>query len=208
MLIHPWDSVEEWRDLVPGNDFGQLVTVGEVDGWPVIVPTHFVVEGDEILLHLARPNPVWKALEQDDRVVMALIGDYTYVDASMNADPGSDPALGVPTSYYTALQLRGRATVVDDPEEKASILARQLVHFEPEDSTRITPSVDTESDRRQLPAIRGVRIRIADVRAKQKYGGNKSVAERTAIARRLEERDGAGDRGARQRMLERTRVEE
>lgn len=202
MLIHPWDSVDDWRRLVPGNDFGQLITVGETDGWPVIVPTHFVVEGDEILLHLARPNPVWDALAEDDRVVMATTGDYVYVDASMNADPGSDPDLGVPTSYYTALQLRGRATVVDDPDEKAAILARQLAHFEPVDSTRVTPTTDVESDRRQLPGIRGLRIRIEDVRAKQKYGGNKSVEERRSIARRLEERDAAGDRGARARMLE------
>ncbi|QIX27539.1 FMN-binding negative transcriptional regulator [Nocardioides sp. JQ2195] len=208
MLIHPWDSVEDWRGLVPGNDFGQLVTVGEVDGWPVIVPTHFVVEGDEVLLHLARPNPVWAALAQDDRVVMAMTGDYAYVDASMNAGPGTDPDLGVPTSYYTALQLRGRATVVDDPEAKAAILARQLLHFEPEGSTRVTPTTDVESDRRQLPAIRGLRIRIQDVRAKQKYGGNKSVEERTAIASRLAERDAAGDRGVRARLLERTEVVE
>lgn len=204
MLIHPWDSVDDWRQLVPGNDFGQLVTVGEVDGWPVIVPTHFVVEGDEVLLHLARPNPVWSALAQDDRVVMATTGDYVYVDASMNADPGTAPDLGVPTSYYTALQLRGRATVVDDPDEKAAILARQLIHFEPADSTRVTPTTDVESDRRQLPGIRGLRIRIEDVRAKQKYGGNKSAEERRSIARRLEERDAAGDRGALARMLERT----
>lgn len=194
MLIHPWDSVENWRALVPGNDFGQLITTGEVEGWPVVVPTHFVVQGDEILLHLARPNPVWGALSWDDRVVMVLIGDYTYVDASMNADPGTDPDLGVPTSYYTALQLRGRATVVDDPDEKAAILARQLAHFEPADSTRIAPTTDIESDRRQLPGIRGLRIRIEDVRAKQKYGGNKSVEERIAIARRLEARGAAGDR--------------
>ncbi len=61
MLIHPWDAVDDWHALVPAHDFGQLITVGQVDGWPVIVPTHFVVEGDEVLLHLARPNPVWRA---------------------------------------------------------------------------------------------------------------------------------------------------
>ncbi|MDN5894679.1 MAG: hypothetical protein L0H93_11710 [Nocardioides sp.] len=32
MLIHPWDSVEDWRTLVRGNDFGQLFTAGHVDG--------------------------------------------------------------------------------------------------------------------------------------------------------------------------------
>ena len=51
-----------------------------------------------------------------------------------NADPGTDPTYGVPTSYYTAVQLLCRAEVVDDPDEKAAILAVQLGHFEPADS--------------------------------------------------------------------------
>lgn len=200
MLLHPWDAVPDWRRLVPGNDFGQLVTTGQVDGWPVIVPTHFVVEGGEVLLHLARPNPVWGALEQSDRVVISTIGDYAYVDAEMNTDPGSDPDYGVPTSYYSALQLRGRASVIDDPDAKALILERQLAHFEPEDSTRVAPSTAIESDRRQLPGIRGLRIRIDEVLAKQKYGGNKPDGQRVAIAEALARRGHPGDAAARSHL--------
>ena len=44
----------------------------------------------------------------------------------------------MPTSYYTAVQLLCRAEVVDDPDEKAAILATQLGHFEPADSVRVT----------------------------------------------------------------------
>ena len=73
-----------------------------------------------MLLHLARPNPVWQALAADPHVVLALTGDYTYVEAEWNANPGTDPAYGVPTSYYTAVQLLCRAEVVDDPDEKAA----------------------------------------------------------------------------------------
>ena len=94
-------------------DFGQLVTAGHVDGYPVVVPTHFLYDGDStVLLHLARPNPVWKALDADPHVVLSLTGDYTYVEADWNANPDTDPTYGVPTSYYTAVQLlctrRGR----------------------------------------------------------------------------------------------------
>ena len=184
MLIHPWDAVADWRPLLATRDFGQLITVGQVDGWPVVVPTHFVLDGQsdtpDVLLHLARPNPVWRALEQDDRVVLAIATDYGYVDAATNTAPGSDPDLGVPTSYYTAVQLLGRATVLDDPDEKAALLTRQLEHFEPA-SGRVPPSSGNEADRRLLPGIRGIRIRVERVRAKQKYGGNKEPAHRATI---------------------------
>ena len=37
----------------------------------------------------------------------------------------------MPTSYYATVQLACDVRVVDDPEEKAAILDRQLGHFEP-----------------------------------------------------------------------------
>ncbi len=206
MLIHPWDQAtrEEWQGVLAAADFGQLITAGHVDGYPVVVPTHFLYDGDAtVLLHLARPNPVWKALDADPHVVLALTGDYTYVEAEWNTEPGSDPTYGVPTSYYTAVQLLCRAEVVDDPAEKAEILAAQLGHFEPADSTRATPTPDNESDRRQLPGIRGLRLTIESVRAKMKYGGNKSAGHRQEIAERLAVRDGPMDSAARGHLLRR-----
>ncbi len=207
MLIHPWDQAarDEWRAFLDGVDFGQLVTAGHVDGYPVVVPTHFLYDGDAtVLLHLARPNPLWRALEADPHVVLALAGDYAYVEAAWNANPGTDPTLGVPTSYYTGVQLLCRAEVVDDPDEKAAILARQLAHHEPPGSTRVTPSTDHESDRRQLPGIRGLRLHVEHVRAKMKYGGNKTPEHRAGIAEHLAERAGPLDGRVRDRLLRRT----
>jgi transcriptional regulator len=206
MLIHPWDEAtrEEWQGVLSHVDFGQLVTAGHVDGYPVVVPTHFLYDGDStVLLHLARPNPVWHAIDADPHVVLALAADYVYVEAAWNANPGTDPDLGVPTSYYTGIQLLCTAEVVDDPDAKAAILAAQLEHFEPTGSTRRTPSTSLESDRRQLPGIRGLRLRVDGVRAKMKYGGNKTPEHRAAIAGRLARRDGPLDRAARDHLLNR-----
>jgi transcriptional regulator len=207
MLIHPWDEAtrEEWQGFLADADFGQLVTAGHVDGYPVVVPTHFLYDGDTtVLVHLARPNPAWRAIEADPHVVLALAADYAYVEAAWNANPGTDPDLGVPTSYYTGVQLLGVAEVVDDPDEKAALLARQLAHFEPPGSTRVTPSTAVESDRRQLSGIRGLRVTVEAVRAKMKYGGNKSAEHRAAIADHLAERDGPFDAAARDHLLRRS----
>jgi transcriptional regulator len=207
MLIHPWDEATraDWQGVLARSDFGQLVTAGHVDGFPVVVPTHFLYDGDEtVWLHLARPNPVWRALDADPHVVLALASDYAYVEAAWNANPGTDPDVGVPTSYYTGIQLLCTATVVDDPDEKAAILAAQLAHFEPADSTRVTPSTAVEADRRQLPGIRGLRLHVEGVRAKMKYGGNKTPEHRAEIAEHLADRDGPMDDVARAHLLSRT----
>lgn len=203
MLIHPWDLATraQWEHALAGSSFGQLVTAGHVDGYPVVVPTHFVYDGEQVLLHLARANPIWRAIEADPHVVLAVVADYVYVEAAWNADPGTDPDLGVPTSYYSGIQLLCRAEVVDDPGGKAAILARQLPHFEPPGSSRVTPGTDVESDRRQLPGIRGLRLQVEAVRAKMKYGGNKTPEQRAEIAEHLAERQGPMDDAARAHLL-------
>lgn len=186
-------------------DFGQLIAPGgagrEV---PVVVPTHFLYDGDALLeLHLARPNPVWRALAERPVALFTVVADYVYVPAAVNAGPGSDPALGVPTSYYAAVQARVDVEVVDDPEEKADLLTRQLAHFEPPGSVRQPVSTAVTSDLRQLSGIRGMRLTIRDVQAKFKYGGNKDAAHRADIAEALAVRGGPLDAAARRRLLER-----
>jgi transcriptional regulator len=205
MLVHPWDEATraEWRDVLAHHDFGQLVAAGRDRPWPVVVPTHFVYDDPDVLLHLARPNPVWAAIEEDPHVVLTLAADWAYVEAAWNATPGTDPDVGVPTSYYTAVQLRCTAEVLDDPAAKAAVLARQLAHFEPAGSTRVTPSPDVESDRRAMPGIRALRLTVVEVVAKQKYGGNKTPEHREQIAGRLAERQAPGDVAARTQLLRR-----
>lgn len=208
MLVHPWDAPQdddEWRDFLLRHDFGQLIAGGRDRDLPVVVPTHFLYEGgDTILLHLARPNPVWEPFAEHPRAVLTVIGDYVYVPARWNANPGTDPAYGVPTSYYATVQLACDVRIIDDPEEKAALLTRQLGHFEPAGAAREPVSVATESDRRQLPGIRGIELTVTGVRAKFKYGGNKTPEHRGTIAAHLSDRHGPMDAAARGHLLRRT----
>jgi hypothetical protein len=139
VLIHPWDAVlddGEWRTwLADGHDFGQLVVNGLPGQPPAVIPTHFVVEdtptGTRLLVHLARPNPVWANIAADPNVVVAVVDDYAYVPTTWRAKAGGPDEDGVPTSYYAAVQLRCVAEIVDDPTDKADLLSRQLAHFQP-----------------------------------------------------------------------------
>lgn len=63
--------------------------------------------------------------------MLAVIADHTYVEAAWNADAGVPPEHGIPTSYYSAVQLRGTAQILDDPDAKLEILTAQLGHFAP-----------------------------------------------------------------------------
>jgi transcriptional regulator len=204
MLVHPWDAGsgdDEWRSFVTGQGFGQLIASGRGRDVAVVVPTQFVLAGDEVLLHLARPNPVWSALEENPMVLLSIAGDWAYVPAAWKAVGDEDPAIGVPTTYYAAVQITGEATVVDDPAGKADILRLQLGSTEP-DSGAVDPG--SEEHARRLPGIRGIRIAIRDVTAKFKYGGNVDAEHRAAVAERLAARGAPGDAAARDHLIRRS----
>ena len=67
MLIHGVDrgNEDEWRAFVAAHPFGDLVAGGRNRDVPIVVPTQFVLDGEQITLHLARPNPIWAAIEEN-----------------------------------------------------------------------------------------------------------------------------------------------
>jgi transcriptional regulator len=195
MYIAPVDrsmGEEEWRPFVVGLGFGHLVAAGRGRDVPVVVPTQFVLEGDEVLLHLVARNPVFEAIAEQPRVLMSVAGDWAFIPSDWKAIGDEDPLLGIPTTYYAAVQLIGTATVTTDPEETAAILRRQLARFEPD--TEVADPVVAHAP--QLKTIRGIRVAIEEVRAKFKYGGNVDAEHRRAVIERLEERHGPGDLAA------------
>lgn len=140
MFIQPWDAAlddAEWQTwIAEGHDFGQLSVNGPPGQAPFVVPTHFTTDGGRLLIHLARPNPVWTAIEHDPNVTFTVVGDYAFVPGPWRAGPGIWPTDGVPTSYYAAVQFTCRARIIDDPEAKADCCA---VRWRTSSPTATTP---------------------------------------------------------------------
>lgn len=201
VLIHRHDAPlddAEWRAFLTDHDFGELIAPGAGRDLPVVVPTHFVWDGaSEVVLHLARVNPVWAALEERPRALLSVFGAYTYIPGHWNQDE-----YGVPTSYYAAVQLSCDVEIVDDESRIAAILGRQLGHFQPEGKhAEVVPGENRYG--MLLPSIRGIRLTVTDVRAKLKFGANRTVQHREVIAERLAERGRPLDLEARAHVLDR-----
>ncbi|MGW0468220.1 FMN-binding negative transcriptional regulator [Streptomyces sp. NPDC003027] len=210
MLIHPWDSVQdddEWRSWLTGHDFGQLAVNGRPGEPPWVQPTHFRYDSEpgrygQVIAHLARPNPVWAALEENPTVLLSVVDDYVYVPGPWAAPEGAPAEHGTPTSFYAAVQLRCTARVVDDPAEKAELLNRQVAHFQPEGGTAPV-TVGEAPFGRLLSGLRVLRLDVTDVRAKFKYANHKPEAVQNRIAEGLARRAGPGDAAARTHQLRR-----
>ncbi|MDJ0343100.1 FMN-binding negative transcriptional regulator [Streptomyces sp. H10-C2] len=207
MLIHPWDAPlddAEWQTWLTGHDFGQLAVNGPPGEPPFVQPLHFAydAERNEAFTHLARPNPLWHALEANPRVTLSVVDDYTFIPGPWHAPEGVPPEHGTPTSFYAAVQLVCTAHVIDDEAQKAAVLHRQLAHFQPAgDYARVAPRLAPFG--RMLPGIRGIRLEVTEVRAKFKYGGNKPRHMQQQVTERLADRAAPHDEAARAHQLRR-----
>jgi len=180
------------RAFLEAQGFGHLVAGGGPDRpVPVVVPTQYVLDGDDLLVHLARPNPIWTALEENPVVVLSVAGDWAFIPSAWKAIGDEDPALGIPTTYYGAVQVEADAEVLTEPDAVAEVLRRQLAALQPD-----VPAADPTVHGPRLAAIHAIRLRPRTIRAKFKYGGNVDQAHRDAVAARLQERNGPGDAAA------------
>ncbi|MEQ8148014.1 FMN-binding negative transcriptional regulator [Streptomyces sp. OP7] len=200
MLIHPWDTPRDdtWQRWLAAHDFGQLAVNGAPGEPPHVQPLHFAYDAErgEAVTHLARPNPLWPAVEASPDVLLSVVDDYAFVPGPWQAGPGDPPEHGVPTSLYAAVQLHCRAHLVDDPAEKAELLNRQVGHFQPEGGSA-RAAVGEAPYGRLLSGIRGLRLEVTEVRAKFKYAGKRSQAVRDRISEGLATRAHPRDTAAR-----------
>lgn len=200
MLIHSWDAAltdDEWRDWLAATERFGILGVNNADPTqaPLMVPTHFTVAGGELLVHLAKPNPVWAHLESSREVRLAIVGDYAYIPTYWRAKAGGPDEDGVPTSYYAAVEFVCRPTVVDDAQGKVDILSAQLADFQPE-GRHAEVGVDTEPYGQMLPGLRGLRLEVLRVDAKFKYDDSNPVEHRQRVVGHLQERSHGFDAGA------------
>jgi transcriptional regulator len=195
MYIAPSDASfgeDEWRPFVESQGFGHLVASGRDRDVPVVVPTQFVLEEDRVFLHLAAPNPIFAALAEQPKVLLSVAGDWAFIPSSWRVAGDEDPAFGIPTTYYAAVQLIGTATVDREPAAVAAVLRRQLAVIQP----RVEIADPELVHQAKLRVIRAITISVEEVRAKFKYGTGIDEAHSRAVIDRLRQRAGPGDLAA------------
>lgn len=200
MLINPWGAAldgAEWKEWLGSHERWGVLAVNNLDRAhaPLVLPLHFAVSEDELLIHLARPNPVWPHLEASEEVRLSVHGDYAYIPTYWRAKAAGPDEEGVPTSYYSAVQFVCRPTIIDDPQGKVEILTSQLGAFQPE-GRHATVAVGEAPYGRMLSAIRAVRLQVLRVDAKFKYDDANPIEHRQRVIGYLEARNHGLDAGA------------
>jgi len=182
MYVPSFNAVEEStaREMVAAYGAGELITV-DPDGYPSATLLPVLWEGDRVLAHLARANDHWREIGPSTKALLVVGGPQAYISPSWYAAKAEHGKV-VPTWNYSAVHLRGTATVHDDPEFVRRVVTRLT---EVHESGRPAPWHVSDAPASyidgMLRAIVGVELVVERVEGKAKLSQNRSEADRRGV---------------------------
>ncbi len=159
--------------MVERNGFGALVMSG-ADGKPEISHFPFVLDrdGNRLLAHAARVNPIWKLMDGTVEATAVFEGPNAYV----SPDWYEKPAASVPTWNYAVVHIHGRPVALDDDGLIDVLVRLTAVH-----EARLAPKAPWKIDKLEPAFFQGLRkgivgfaLPIERIEAKLKLSQNKA----------------------------------
>lgn len=163
-----------------------LVTVG-ADGYPTSTLMPFLRDGDRLLMHMARGNPHWQAIEPGTPALAIITGAQAYVSPAWYASKREHGRV-VPTWNYSAVHLSGRVTAHHEASWLRDVVERLTERHEAHRPERWSVD-DAPADyiEKQLRAIVGVELMVERVEAKAKLSQNRSAEDKSGVIEGLEQ---------------------
>jgi transcriptional regulator len=194
------EGLAEIQSLVSTAGSAQLITTGS-DGYPLasLLPVIWEPDGQRLVMHMAKANPHWKAIEPRTPCLATVIGPEAYISPAWYATKAEHGKV-VPTWNYSAVHFTGRVSVEQNPEwlHEAVSWLTDLHEARREAGGHEGWEVSDAPEKYiagQLRAIVGIQVEIERVEAKSKLSQNRSAADRQGVIAAL--RTEVGPTGAR-----------
>lgn len=182
---------EEWHRLIREHPLGMLVTATaaglEAEHLPFVLEAERGPSGT-LLAHVARANPVWRAVGEGDAVMVVFRGVQGYI--SPNWYPSKhEHHRHVPTWNYEVVHVHGRIRVLDDTNAVRGAVAkltRQSEAGEPVPWKMGDAPADYLAS--ELAHIVAIEIAIERIEGKRKLSQNRDERDFRNVVETLEQR--------------------
>jgi transcriptional regulator len=171
-------DLDEVVRLIEAQPFATLVT-DEPDLRIAHVPVQVRRnDGLQIVAHVAGLDPFAESIRQRARILVSVLGPSIYVSPAWYA------SRGLPTYNFVAIELRGRAEPLDDPDAVRTHLMRLVQDHEqalnPTDPKARWRVDEWARDRTTelLPELQAFTLKVEQVTAKVKMGQNRTEGDR------------------------------
>lgn len=192
MYIPPYFKIEDREaieQIVSKYGFATLITAAP-DGLKVShIPLLYEPsdDGGTVTGHMARANDHWRAFDGEAESLAIFQGPDAYISPEWYEE---GPA--APTWNFAVVHMRGPAQAMDG-RRWLSAHVDELVEYHETKTLGHSAATDAEFKEMRLGSIVGIRMKVTTIEAKFKLNQNRSAADRSKVARRL---DASGDRGA------------
>lgn len=183
MYVPPFNALDDEaaiRSLVAAARTGWLVTTAP-DGVPLATLLPLLWRDDVVVMHMARANPQWRAIEPESPGLIIVPGPEAYVSPSWYASKREHGRV-VPTWNYSAVHLTGAVTVRQDTEWLRAAVTDLTDRHE---SSRDEPWAVTDAPEPyvdgQLRGIVGIELVVTRIEGKNKLSQNRSAADRRGV---------------------------
>lgn len=168
---------EALNALVRANPFGLLV--GELAGSPYATHLPFLPDGERLLLHFARGNPHWQALDRQTEMLAVFSGPHGYVSPRWY-----EAAQAVPTWNYAAVHIYGTPRLLEDAHRIRDLLDRLV--WEYEKGAWLLDGLADDFVDRMSRGIVAFEMPIARIEGKFKLSQNRPVEDRHRVIAEFE----------------------
>lgn len=170
--------------LIRDYPFGILITVR--DGLPFVSHIPFLYEqrsgGVPALLgHIAKANPQWQDLAQNQTALAVFQGPHAYVSPSEYKSPG------VPTWNYATVHVYGKARLIEDETSLENLVAQFTAVYESKKPIPWQPNLAGERRVKLLGAIVGFEIEAREIQGKFKLSQNRPVEDQCSVIDQLDQ---------------------
>lgn len=144
-------------ELLKNVHVGRLGTIGK-DGYPMIKPLNFTCDGKRIYIHTAKEGEKVEDIKRDNRVCFEVDLPIAYLKAKRRPCEAD--------YLYRSVIIKGRATIVEDKEEKLLALKSLMAKYQPEGGYG-----DYSQDKTDKTGV--VRIDMEETTGKEDLGSGK-----------------------------------
>ena len=165
----------EIHAFIKANAFGQLISTVDDRLFSTHLPVLLNDKGDHLLCHLARANPQWKQIDNQE-VLVTLQGSHDYISPSWYNSPG------VPTWNYQAVHIYGKCRVIEEADGLKQIVDTLTAKFEAAFDAPWQPDYAAS----MLRGIVGLEIAISEIQCKYKLNQNRSDEDQIRVIETLD----------------------
>lgn len=183
------EETEALRQLAAAEPFALLITHSEEGIYATHLPFVYKSENGLLQAHVARANPHWKHITDNQEALVIFSGPHAYISPrwypkSNGAKNDSD----VPTWNYTAAHVYGKIRAITDPAWLRDLLDDLSAPFETSSDGTVLwqPNWQEGSPHEKLLAgIVGIEISITKIEAKAKLSQNRGRETQEAVIQQL-----------------------